>query len=520
MQLSDTLKPGMKGAFYGRYSTDKQEMTAQKHSVETLVKKYQCVITENYLDEAVSAVKKKMEKRPELQRLFEDAKVKKWEFVVVYKNDRLARDTYEHQQIRELMGELNIPIVISSTESLYNTGNLFYHISEDAFTMLEAANIRERTASTYKYKVDYGQWTGGKVPYGYRFIREGKKIIVFEEEAALVREIFGLYKKGNGFDSIAKRLPQELNNGKAWTKEKIKTIITNPFYAGFISMNRKKKSAGNSVNNRDTWSMSRCPDITPLIPLEDWEYCFKIFEQKRNGEVSPKFFKTSFLFNGLLICGHCSTSLNSKNQRTTSNSGKHYGESIYFCRACGVRVKAADLDQQVLYKLLNAVLNKSPFGAPPKLIHEDVIKHFHQQKEELEKHIFYLEDRFKELTIIKSRTTEELRAGLFDQSEENRRFLYVLQESALRYSDKLRKLEEEISKTRKRINHIQYVEADFKVLHNVYLDVIDGRRDLDNTATRRLILYLINKVVVNKDGNIQIEAKIDLNAQYNLDIEI
>ncbi|GED32365.1 hypothetical protein BCE02nite_35060 [Brevibacillus centrosporus] len=47
MQLSDTLKPGMKGAFYGRYSTDKQEMTAQKHSVETLVKKYQCVITEN-----------------------------------------------------------------------------------------------------------------------------------------------------------------------------------------------------------------------------------------------------------------------------------------------------------------------------------------------------------------------------------------------------------------------------------------------------------------------------------------
>ncbi|MEC1716400.1 recombinase family protein, partial [Schinkia azotoformans] len=73
MKLAEIIHPGMKGVFYGRHSTDKQEMVMQQHSVANLITKYGCDIVDEYLDAGVSAVKKNIHQRKQLQRLINDA---------------------------------------------------------------------------------------------------------------------------------------------------------------------------------------------------------------------------------------------------------------------------------------------------------------------------------------------------------------------------------------------------------------------------------------------------------------
>ncbi|WP_240620366.1 recombinase family protein, partial [Peribacillus acanthi] len=246
--LANVLKPGMKGAFYGRYSTDKQEMLLQQNSVDNLVDKYQCKIIKEYLDPAVSATKTPLASRKKLQELLSDLETQIFDFVIVYKNDRIARNPMEHQFIRTTMNIYGVPVVESATESLYTeTDNIIVQLLQDGLTKFEADNIRQRTRDSHITRAKKGQWTGGQAPFGYRYNKDAQTFSTYPEELELVKTIFELYKKGEGFDSIASTLPSNVNKGNSWTKEKVKRIVTNPFYAGFLAWGKYQYGAKGSL---------------------------------------------------------------------------------------------------------------------------------------------------------------------------------------------------------------------------------------------------------------------------------
>ena len=65
-----------------------------------------------------------MDQRKDLQRLIKDAKENKFDCIVSYKNDRIARNTKEHNEFRTEMQRLGMPVVLSSTrENIYNRRN-------------------------------------------------------------------------------------------------------------------------------------------------------------------------------------------------------------------------------------------------------------------------------------------------------------------------------------------------------------------------------------------------------------
>ena len=58
----------------------------------------------------------------------------------------------------------------------------------------------------------------------------------------VVQEIFRLFKLGYGLQQIANKLTVDQRDiEQKWYKDKIKYIITNPFYAGYMTMNRYVK---------------------------------------------------------------------------------------------------------------------------------------------------------------------------------------------------------------------------------------------------------------------------------------
>ena len=72
----------------------------------------------------------------------------------------------------------------------------------------------------------------------------------------VVQEIFRLFKLGYGLQQIANKLIADRRDiGQKWYKDKIKYIITNPFYAGHMTMNRYVK--GKLQLKMETWTWSK-----------------------------------------------------------------------------------------------------------------------------------------------------------------------------------------------------------------------------------------------------------------------
>lgn len=168
--LSELLKRnGLKGVFYGRFSTDGQNVETQKHLCHEFAKKHGIEIIDEYIDENVSAFKKTLDKRQQLDKLRKDARTGSFDCVLVYRADRLARKIDQHMQLWGEFRELGIPIILTESEKLYTTDSPTDIMVDIGLSSLESENTRIRTRDYYNSHTEIGKWLGGKLPYGFRY---------------------------------------------------------------------------------------------------------------------------------------------------------------------------------------------------------------------------------------------------------------------------------------------------------------------------------------------------------------
>ncbi|MGR5912227.1 recombinase family protein [Bacillus cereus] len=309
MRLEDVLQPGKRVAFYARYSTKDQGYDMQKHSVEEFIKKFGCRIDYEYIDAGVSAIKIPFEDRTFLQKLIHDARDNKFDCIVVYKNDRIARQIEEHDKFRKQMHELNMHVAISSSYELYTAGEIVPQTVKDGLTRIEAALIQERTKDTFHSKAKRGECLSSKAPYGYvyRVIMEnigGRKSRIeqyddVEQEQQVVKEIYRLFELGYGFQQIADEMESKRWDERIeWRKGRIRYIITNPFYCGLMAMNRYYKGV---LNDKNKWIIGKVPNMNPIFPQEYWEYIIRMFEERRGRKVHSTDYSTPFFIKKYFV---------------------------------------------------------------------------------------------------------------------------------------------------------------------------------------------------------------------------
>lgn len=506
MSLNEILKPGMKGVFYGRYSTKKQDIEMQKHSSYYLCKQYQCDITKEFIDRGVSATKKTLLHREKLVAMLKEAELNKFDFIVTYNGDRLARDPYEHQFLREQFKNLGVPVILSCYESLYDVGDLVSQLVKDGMTKYESDTTRDRTRDTFIYKVRKGEWTGGTTPFGYGYDKQNKRIYIIESEAGKVRDMYNLYKQGLGFKMIARKMPEAFNKGKPWTKEKVKSIITNPFYAGVTSMNKKKEGAHNSLKDRKEWITGESEHIPAIIETELWEYCFKSYEDRKKGLIKPRHFQTPFLLKGLLICKNCNDPLIPKNQRKELKNGTEYGTSIYKCQNCKYQVDATDLHDFVEYHLLNVVL----FNEYAKSNHHDfynqVIQSFKKDKQIIQNDLFKIKKEINALEEQGFQVDREIRKKL--KKEKKDEFLPILQLFRDENDKKIKRSKDLQWDKEQAIYYIETVLEDFDFWFEIYKDDSTHKpHDKEKAFFRRMFIHLFDKVIIEPKKSSRVNAK-------------
>jgi len=187
--------------------------------------------------------------RPALQKLLSDIKAGGINCVIVYKVDRLSRSLMDFVQLLEFFDKHNVTFV--SVTQAFNTNTSMGRLTLNillSFAQFEREIISERTKDKMGAARKRGQWLGGRTPLGYTREKDGKKLLINENEARIVKEMFALYLQGNSLLKVASILNEKgyrsrigkQKDGRSYGGLKfgvtqIQQVIKNVLYLGKVS---------------------------------------------------------------------------------------------------------------------------------------------------------------------------------------------------------------------------------------------------------------------------------------------
>ena len=242
-------------AIYTRKSTDEgldqefNSLDAQRESAEAYIASQRLegwtLLPVRYDDGGFSGGN--ME-RPALKRLMADADAGLIDCLVVYKVDRLSRSLMDFARIMEILDRRNVSFV--SVTQQFNTTNSMGRLTLNillSFAQFEREIIAERTRDKMSAARRKGKWVGGMPVLGYDVDPRGGRLLVNEEEAAQVREIFEIYLQEQGLVTTAQELARRglvtkrwvtkkgiERGGRPFNKNSLFGLLTNIIYVGKV----------------------------------------------------------------------------------------------------------------------------------------------------------------------------------------------------------------------------------------------------------------------------------------------
>lgn len=155
--------------------------------------------------------------------------------LIVYKNDRIARDTKLYFTYLYFLDKQDIKLI--STQEEFETEGEFANVYRALLQFVaeqERKNITARTSAGRMMKANKGQYSGGRFPFGYKV--NGGLLEVDAEDKHIVRYIFALRSKGLSWQRIADWLNGRnvyTKSGKPFQARSIGVILANErFYRG------------------------------------------------------------------------------------------------------------------------------------------------------------------------------------------------------------------------------------------------------------------------------------------------
>src|ERR1041384_7450341 len=183
--------------------------------------------------------------RPNFRRMLADAQAGKFDTVVVYKMDRLARTVLNFAKIADLFKPYGVRFVFVTAQYDDNPEGRFRQHLDMALAELELDRTTQRTVDKLHSTRKEGIWVGGPLPLGYD--RKDKRLQINQFEARTVRDIFALYLEHRSTGTVARILREKRYNTKErkwkegtrharmWTKAAVLGILKNATYAGYVA---------------------------------------------------------------------------------------------------------------------------------------------------------------------------------------------------------------------------------------------------------------------------------------------
>jgi len=294
--------------------------------------------------------------RPALQDLISNIKERKIDCVIVYKVDRLSRSLLDFARLLEFFDQSKVTFV--SVTQHFNTNTSMGRLTLNillSFAQFEREIISERTRDKMGAAKKKGKWIGGRPALGYNIDRIKHKLLINQDEANIVKEIFDLYLKEKSLLSVAKIL-----NKKGYTTKKHVSVGGK----AFGGLKFKNTSVEQVIKNVTYTGKVKYHDELypgehePIISKEIFHKAQQILAENRPNRVK-KSVKNIGLLSGILHCKSCSSSM--YNTYSFKNSKKRkYKYNYYLClnaqkrgyRECPTRLLSGHLLETMVIRYL------------------------------------------------------------------------------------------------------------------------------------------------------------------------
>lgn len=284
----------------------------QQNSVLTRSIDMTLIIDEEYIDEAVSARKVGLKKRPALQKLLRDINNNDVGTLFLFKRDRLARNVMEYYEIYQILRNKKINVILTAPNEppvYYTPIGEYLELIMAGMAQREGEQIIERLKQTLKSNFQSGK-NPGRLPYGYKWNKETKEIELVDEQVQIVKRIYQelVSEKHESLKELCSLLSLK-ENGKPWTPSDIRKVVLNPTYIGLRTMNIfgedvTSKYEKLSIVDKDIWEKAYSIVTVLSPPKTNQDY---VFEQ------------LLFPLQDLLICSECQEPLQKVRARKKEN---------------------------------------------------------------------------------------------------------------------------------------------------------------------------------------------------------
>jgi len=327
--------------FYARVSSESDE---QLNSLGNQISYYEDLIKRNkawtfvpgYIDEGLSGISTR--KREDFNRMIGDAKLGVFDLVITKEISRFARNTLDSISFTRELSRYGVAVFFQNDNinTLDEDSELRLSIMS-SIAQEELRKLSSRIKFGHREAIKSGVVLGNSRIFGYR--KDNRRLVIDEEEAIMVRELFNLYATDEYSMKQIENLFWEKgyrnHNGKRIAHTTMSGIISNPKYKGYYVGNKVKVLDMFTKKQKflppEEWVMFKdeTGEIVPAIVTEElWDKANEILA-RRSDDVKSRQGKCNHgnLLTGKLFCTDCG----SPYYRRASQSRKRESNSKWIC---------------------------------------------------------------------------------------------------------------------------------------------------------------------------------------------
>lgn len=243
-----------------------------------------------YIDRALTG---RSDDRPDFQRMIADAKKHAFDYVIVYKLDRFARNRYDSAIYKNALKRAGVKVLSAMENIGDNPESIILEAVLEASAEYYSVDLSQKIKRGRRDSAAKGKFIGGGIPTGYKTI--GGQLVLDEEKAPHIKYAFEQYAAGvKKKDIIAELNRRGLRNSKG-----------NPYGASAFQKGLQSERYIGVLEQSGVRVEGGCP---ALIDNETFDKVQERLEANRHKGAKNKA-KVEYLLSGKIFCGHCGSTM-------------------------------------------------------------------------------------------------------------------------------------------------------------------------------------------------------------------
>lgn len=402
------------GVIYTRYSSNnqsEQSIEGQIRVCREYAARHNILIVQIYIDRAMTGTN---DNREAFQQMLKDSDKRAWDYCLVYKLDRFSRNKYEMAIHRKHLKDNGVKILSAMENIPESPEGILLESLLEGMNQYYSEELSQKTNRGLRETRLKGNFPGGPINFGYSV--KDQKVVINDNEAAVVREIFTRYANGERIVNLV----SDLNARGILNKKK-------PFAAPIIyHMLQSERYIGKYTNHGKVYT-----NIFPaIIPLDIFETVQKRINANKYGK---HVIGVDYLLKGHVFCGYCGKPLTSATGTSKDGSLWRY----YKCRSIkkNTGCQNESLKKETLENLVIDTLTKAI--SVPDNFNDTVngIMELYKQKLADDTELRILEKELQRVKKSLSNLLTAIESGIFTDSTKSR--LQELEQQQREFEEKI-----------------------------------------------------------------------------------